>query len=81
MADELNLDEPAEVRWIRGESASADLSWGETNQAFPTLREALAFARTGLPSDARGPFVTTASGRVLRGDDIAAEKPDLAPGR
>ncbi|MGA0594473.1 hypothetical protein [Enterovirga sp. CN4-39] len=81
MADELNLDEPAEVRWIRGENASADLSWGEANQSFPTLREALAFARTGLPADARGPFVTTASGRVLRGDDIGAAKPDLSPGR
>ncbi|MDB5558171.1 MAG: hypothetical protein JWQ36_1105 [Enterovirga sp.] len=81
MADDLNLDEAAEVRWIRGESADADLSWGEANQKFATLREALDFARSGLPPDARGPFITTASGRVLRGDDIGAARPDLAPGR
>jgi hypothetical protein len=81
MAENLNFDESAEVRWIRGESASVDLSWGEANQKFGTLREALDFARGGLPADARGPFITTASGRVLRGDDISAAKPDLAPGR
>ncbi|NNM71040.1 hypothetical protein [Enterovirga aerilata] len=81
MPDDLNFDEPAEVHWIRGENASADLSWGEASQKFATLREALDFAQGGLPADARGPFVTTASGRVLRGDDIAAAKPDLAPGR
>ena len=81
MANNLDLDEPAEVRWIRGESADADQSWGEASQKFGTLREALDFARGGLPADARGPFVTTASGRVLRGDDIEAARPDLAPGR
>jgi hypothetical protein len=81
MADDLNLDESAEVHWIRGEHSSADASWGEQSRTFPTLREALDFAHSGLPADARGPFVTTASGRVLRGDDIAAAKPDLAPGR
>ena len=81
MADDLNFDEPAEVHWIRGESANADLSWGEATQKFATLREALDFARSGLPPEARGPFVTTASGRVLKGDDIGAAHPDLAPGR
>jgi hypothetical protein len=81
MRDDLNYDEPAEVHWIRGESANADLSWGEASQKFETLREALEFAHSGLPEYARGPFVTTASGRVLRGDDIGAARPDLAPGR
>ncbi len=81
MASDLNLDEPAEVHWIRGESAHADLSWGEATQKFGTLREALEFAHSGLPPEARGPFVTTASGRVLRGDDIGAARPDLTPGR
>ena len=81
MADNLNFDEPAEVHWIRGENADADLSWGEVSRTFGTLREAIDFARGGLPADARGPFITTASGRVLRGDDISAAKPALAPGR
>lgn len=75
---DLNLEEPAEVHWMRGEHTSADASWGEQQRRFPTLREAIAFARTGLPDDARGPFITTASGRVLRQSEIGAARPDLS---
>lgn len=79
-ADDPDLNQPAEVHWMRGEHSSASDSWGERQRQFPTLREAVEFARSGLPEDARGPFITTASGRVLRGDQIAAALPDLSPG-
>ena len=81
MDEHHELDQPAKVHWFRGEHSSADASWGEASRDFPTLSEALDFARTGLPEDARGPFVTTASGQVLKGDQIGAARPALSPSR